>query len=209
MPVLSAAACVASAACPQEAFPQATANCNPETSAGGVNDVYFVPCTEVLSEANILSTSWWQNLVDEGTLGAVGVIVGSIQRGNVRNARVGSCLAEQPVSITWNLLFEIRLIDKTSEKSTNEQVDALIQRFGQFQAVARMCEGDNTVLPIGPFSPTDLNWTVPNNSEEEQVVAVQISWRQLGLPRTYEVSGLSAVVPKAKPGVPPAGSSNS
>jgi hypothetical protein len=209
MPVFSSPACVANDNCEQLPFPQGSANCNPEISNGGVNDVYFLPCTETISESNLLNTTWWQTLVDDGNLGAVGVIVGSIVRGNVRNVRVGSCQTEQPVSMTWNLTFEIRLIDKTSEKVTHEQADALIQRFGQYQAIARMCDGDNTVLPIGPFTTTDLNWTVPNNFEEEQVVSVTISWQQLGLPRPYTVAGLSAIVPKAKPGLPTVGSSNS
>jgi hypothetical protein len=208
MPVSSLAACVASELCPAQPFPQATANCFPSVSAGGINDLYFVPCTEVLSEANLLNTSWWQNLVDDGTLGALGVITGSLARGDVRTVRVGSCQTEQITSIRWIITAEIRLIDKSSEKITHEQADALISSFGQYQAIARMCEGDNDVLPVGAFTTTEVNYVVPPNFEEEQVITVVISWFQLGVPRPYTVAGLSAIVPKAKPGVPPAGSNS-
>lgn len=209
MPVSALPACVADNPCGDVTFPQAVANCNPEISAGGVNDVYVIPCDATMSETNILDTAWWQGLIDDGELAAIGPMIGSIARGNVRNVRVASCQVEQPVSITWLLTVNLRLIDKTSAKSTHDQIDALLTQFGRFQVLARMCDGDNTVLPIGAFTTSEINWVVPDNFEEEQVVTFVIAWKQLGLPRTYSVSGLSAIVPKAQPGLPPVGSSNS
>jgi len=62
---------------------------------------------------------------------------------------------------------------------------------------ARMCDGNDTILPIGPFTTSDFNWTVPDNFEEFQSMTVELSWLELGLPVTYDVAGLSAVLPKS------------
>lgn len=209
MPVFTAAACIDSELCPVDPFPQATGNCNPTTSVGGINDLYFVPCTEVVSEANLLSLAWWQNLVDTGTLGSIGVGLGSIGKKSDKKERVSSCSTEQITQIIWALTYKIKLIDKTSERITTEQANALILKFGNYQLIARMCEGENSVLPVGAFTTSDVNWTVPDNFEETQEVLLEFSWPELGLPRTYDVAGLSAVVPKAKMGVAAPGSSNS
>lgn len=209
MPVLTAPACNPTVDCPLVEFPQATAACTYELAVGGINDLYFIPCTETLSEANILDTAWWQGLVDNGRLGSIGVGLGSIAKKNSQAERVGSCQTEQTVGATWALTYVIKLIDKTSARSTHARINTLINKFGNFLLVARMCDGDNTVLPIGQFTTSDFNWVVPDNFEQYQNVSFELSWRELGLPVTIDVAGLSAIVPKAAPGVPSAGSSNS
>jgi hypothetical protein len=82
-------------------------------------------------------------------------------------------------------------------KVTHEQINALIANAGNYQLIARMCDGPDTVLPIGPIVLSDFNWTVPDNFEEVQVIELELSWVELGMPKTYEIAGLSAVVPKA------------
>ncbi len=202
MPVLSAAACVPTVACPATPFPTATAQCNPLTSAGGVNDLYFIPCDQVMSETNILDTAWWQALVDgesPGTsfLGNMGIGLGSIAKKTDKKERIGSCKVEQVVSTTWALKYVLKAFDKSVDKITHEQINALINSSGKYLVIARMCDGDNTVLPIGTFSLSDFNWTVPDNFEEIQTIELEVSWIELGMPKTYNVTGLSAVVPKA------------
>lgn len=205
MPVLTAAACTPTADCPATPFPVATANCNPLLSVGGVNDIYFIPCDKVLSEANILSTGWWEDIVSGESgdslgpsfLGNIGIGLGSIGKKNVKVERVGSCKVEQPVSATWALKYVIKAFDKSSEKVTHEQVNALVNSSGRYLAIARMCDGENTVLPIGVFTTSDFDYIVPDNFEEVQSITFEISWFELGIPKTYEVAGLSAVVPKA------------
>jgi hypothetical protein len=154
MPVLTAAACTPTAECPTVGFPVATANCNPVLSVGGVNDLYFIPCDQVLSEENILDTAWWQSLVDGGSpgssfLGNIGIGLGSIGKKGTKSERVSSCKVEQLVSATWALKYVIKAFDKSAEKVTHEQVSTLINNAGRFLAIARMCDGENTVLPIG------------------------------------------------------------
>jgi len=202
MPVLSAAACVPSVACPATPFPVATANCSCTLSTGGVNDLYFIPCDQVMSEVNILDTAWWQTLVDGDSpgssfLGNLGIGLGSIAKKTDKKERVSSCKVEQLISTTWALKYVLKCFDKSSEKVTHEQLDALINNSGSYLAIARMCDGDNTVLPIGVFTLSDFNWIVPDNFEEVQSVELEIAWFQLGMPKTYDVTGLSAVVPKA------------
>jgi hypothetical protein len=202
MPVLSAAACVPSVACPATPFPVATANCSCTLSTGGVNDLYFIPCDQVMSEVNILDVAWWQTLVDGDSpgssfLGNLGIGLGSIAKKTDKKERVSSCKVEQLISTTWALKYVLKCFDKSSEKVTHEQLDALINNSGSYLAIARMCDGDNTVLPIGVFTLSDFNWIVPDNFEEVQSVELEIAWFQLGMPKTYDVTGLSAVVPKA------------
>lgn len=202
MPVLTAAACVPSAECPATPFPVATANCTCTTTTGGVNDLYFIPCDQVMNEANVISTAWWQALVDgdsPGTsfLGNIGKGLGSIAKKADKKDRLSSCKVEQVISTTWGLKYVLKCFDKSVEKVTHEQINALIANSGSYQLIARMCDGDNTVLPIGPMSLSDFNWIVPDNFEELQTIELELSWVELGLPKTYTVTGLSAVVPKA------------
>lgn len=207
MPVLTAAACTPTVDCPATPFPVATANCNPLLSVGGVNDIYFIPCDQVLSEANITNPTWWETIVTGespespgGTtsfLGNIGIGLGSIGKKEVKTERVASCKVAQPVSATWALRYTIKAFDKSAEKVTHEQVNALINSSGRYLAVARMCDGDNTILPIGSFVTSDFDYIVPDNFEEVQSIVFEISWFELGVPKTYDVSGLSAVVPKA------------
>lgn len=206
MPVLSAAACLNSDVCPVTPFPTATALCNPLTSAGGVNDLYFIPCDQEMTEANILDTAWWQALVDGDSgqsggptslLGNIGIILGSISKKSSKTERIGSCKVEQIISTTWALKAVLKVFDKSADKVTHEQISALISSASRYQVIARMCDGEDTVLPIGPFSLSDFDWVVPDNFEELQQVTLEISWIELGLPKTYVVTGLSAIVPKA------------
>lgn len=202
MPVLTAPGCTNTDQCPVTPFPTAGSLCTPLTTAGGVNDLYFIPCSETLSEANLLNTAWWQALLDgdsPGTslLGNVGAGLGSIAKKSDRRERLSSCKVEQIVSTTWALTYILKTFDKTSEKVTHEQLNTLLTSASRYLLVARMCDGDNTVLPIGTFTVSDVNWTVPDNSEEVQTVTIEISWVEFGLPKTYDITGLSTVVPKA------------
>lgn len=197
MPVLTAPACNPTEDCPLVEFPQSSALCVCELAVGGVNDLYFIPCDETMSEANLLDVAWWQNLVTEEKLGRIGVGLGSIAKKSDRKERVGSCRTEQIVQTTWALTYVIKCFDKSSARTTTEQVNTLINNFSKFLVVARMCDGSDNVLPIGVFTTSDFNWTVPDNAEEFQSISFELSWPELGLPRTYDVAGLSAVVPKA------------
>lgn len=197
MPVLTGPACSPSVDCPLVEFPQSSALCVCELAVGGINDLYLIPCSETLSETNLLDVAWWQGLITDGKLGRIGVGLGSIAKKSDRKERVGSCRTEQIVQTTWALTYVIKCFDKTSARTTTEQVNTLINKFNNFLLIARMCDGSDTVLPIGGFTTSDFNWTVPDNSEEYQNVSLELSWLELGLPRTYDVAGLSAVLPKA------------
>lgn len=202
MPVLTAPACTPSVACPATPFPVATANCSCTLSTGGINDLYFIPCSEQMSETNILDTAWWAGILTEGSgggsaLGNIGVGLGSIAKKADKKERVSSCKIEQLISTSWAIKYILKCFDKSSEKVTHEQVNALISNSGSYQLIARMCDGEDTVLPVGTFTLSDFNWVVPDNFEEVQSIELELSWFELGMPKTYNVAGLSAVVPKA------------
>lgn len=200
MPVLSAAACIPTVDCPIVAFPQATESCACTLSVGGISALYFLPCTAVMSEVNLLDVEWWTGFVEGSGINGLATIsggLGSIAKKTDKKERVSSCRTEQIISTTWALTYVIKCFDKTSARTTNDQVNALITRMNNYILIARMCDGADTVLPIGVFTTSDFNWIVPDNFEEYQNMTVELSWVELGLPQTYDVPGLSAVLPKA------------
>src|SRR5690348_9819373 len=100
MPVQTAAACLVNVDCPVVPLPQAVGGCIPTLSFGGVNDLYAIPCTEAMTEANILDTTWWQALVTNSNLGNIGLGLGSIGKKSTKTEKVASGLVEQLISIT-------------------------------------------------------------------------------------------------------------
>lgn len=202
MPVLTAASCTPSLACPSTAFPVATASCACTPSVGGVSGLYFIPCDQAMTEVNILNPEWWQTIVDGDSpsmswLGNIGRVLGSISKKSDKKQRLSSCNIEQVISTTWALKAVLFCFDKSANKVTHEQINLLIQSANDYQLIARMCDGENTILPIGPMTLSDFNWIVPDNFEENQSIELELSWVELGFPKTYDVTGLSAVVPKA------------
>lgn len=196
MPVLSGPGCVATSACPTVAFPTTPALCTCDLTVGGINDLYFIPCTETLSAENVADVAWWTSTIALPEFGQIGVGLGSIAKKADTKARVGSCRIEQITSTTWALKYIIKCFDKTSAATTVDQANALIHNFNKFLLVARMCDGDDTVLPVGQFTTSDFNWVVPDNFEEYQQIELELSWKELAMPKVYSVAGLSAVLPK-------------
>lgn len=198
MPYLNGPGCVLTEGCGVPNFPTSVANCVCETAAGGINELYFIPCTSTFTEANITDLAFWSALVDEdtGTLGRSGIGLGSIAKGNVVTERVGSCRDVQIMSITWNMTFAIKCFDKSSARSTCAKMNELVNNFDKYLLVARMCDGENTVLPVGRFTTSDFDWVVPDNSDETQTATLQLSWKEKGFPCTVDVAGLSTVLPK-------------
>lgn len=196
MPFNSGPACTIEGTCSAPAFPQATAQCECTVAVGGINELYFIPCTAVFSETNVLDTAWWQAMITANTLGRSGLGLGSIGKKAQKTDRVGSCRTEQVTGMTWAVKFGIKCMDKTSSRSTHARVNEIVSRGDKYLVVARMCDGDNEILPIGKYDLTDLNWTVPDNFEDNQLIEIELSWKELGLPTPINVAGLSAVLPK-------------
>lgn len=200
MPYLSGPACTIDGDCAAPDFPTSTTQCFCEVALGGINELYFIPCTETFSESNVLDLDWWADLIgdteDPGPLGRSGLGLGSIGKKADKKDRVSSCRTEQLISITWAIKFQIKCFDKSSARSTCAKMNELILRGNKYLVVARMCDGDNTILPVGQFDTSDFNWTVPDNNEESQIAEVELSWKQLGFPCTVDVAGLSGILPK-------------
>lgn len=196
MPVLTSPACIVTVDCPLIPFPDTPAGCICDTATGGVNDLYFVPCDQTMSEVNVVDNDWWTTVAALPNFGRIGIGLGSISKKSDKKERVGSCRTEQILSMTWALKYQIKCFDKTSAQTTAAQMTALITKFNKWLLVARMCDGDETVIPIGRFTTSDFNWTVPDNFEEYQVAELELSWNELGMPKTYTVAGLDVVLPK-------------
>lgn len=196
MPVLTGAGCTPSSACPLVPFPSSTATCGCDLATGGINDLYFIPCDQELTEANVIDTAWWTTTIALADFGRIGVGLGSIGKKSDVKTRVGSCRIEQMTSATWALKWVVKCFDKTTAYTTNAQANALIQNFSRFLLVARMCDGDDSILPVGTFTTSDFNWVVPDNFEEFQQIEFELSWKELAMPKVYVVAGLSAILPK-------------
>ena len=148
MPLQTGPACIASEDCPIVPIPTATGGCVPELSDGGVNDIYIIPCTEALTEANVLDVEWWNTLKTAGKLGNLGVGVGSIGKKSVVNFRVSSCRPAEITGTTWALKYTIATFDKTSEDITTTQVNALLHKAGSYQLVARMWDDGRLTVRV-------------------------------------------------------------
>ena len=197
MPVQTGPSCLTNVDCPVVPLPAATSSCLPLLSFGGVNDLYFIPCTESMTEANILDVTWWTAIMTNSYLGNLGMGLGSIGKKSTKTEQLSSCRPEQIISATWALKYIIKAFDKTSADTTTAQVNAVLTKFSKFQLVARMCDGDDTVLPIGTFSVSDFDWTVPESFQDIQSITLELSWIEFAKPKVYTVTGLSAIVPKS------------
>jgi hypothetical protein len=195
MPYVDAPACVLGT-CPAPVFPVTAASCVCDLATGGVNEVYFIHCTETLSEDNVTDPTWWQGLVTGNKVGRSGIGLGSIGKKSTKNERVGSCRVEQVLSVTWALKYTIKCFDKSAARTTCAKITEVLSNFDKYLAVARMCEGEETVLPIGRFTPTDLDWVVPDSFEDFQNAMFELSWKELSMPCTVDVPGLAAILPK-------------
>lgn len=196
MPFINAPACNTDDCVDDLVFPVTAPTCVVETAQGGINELYFIPCAETMSETNVLALSWWTGLKTANKIGRSGLGIGSIGKKGDTRAKIASCRAEQLTSITWALRFRMLAFDKTSARTHCAKMNALITGFGSFLVIARMCDGADTILPIGVFTTSDANWVVPENSEDSQSMELEISWKELGMPCTVDVPGLSTVVPK-------------
>lgn len=196
-PYTLGAGCVATEECPEVLFPSVVGDCNDDDlSVGGIGEYYIIPCTEAFTEENVTSPAWYTNLIEAGKLGRSGIIIGSIGKISDKKERVGSCRTEQLVGVTWGFKFIKKVLDKTAARKTADQMNALILKAGRFFLILRMCEGDEQILPVGIFNTNDFNWIVPDNFEEFQSIEATLAWKEKGMPKTVDVAGLNAVVPK-------------
>lgn len=196
MPYLSGPGCVLGD-CEPPLFPQLATQCVYTLAVGGISELYFIPCTETFTEVNVTDPYWWANLVDTGVLGRSGPGLGKIAKKSTKQERTASCNTEQVTSVVWALNFVKKYFDKTSARQTCAVLNELFTNFRKYLLVARMCEGEESILPIGTFTTSDSDWIVPDNFEEFQSAMLELSWIELGFPCTVDVPGLQAVLPKA------------
>lgn len=201
MPLATGAGCLLEDGCTIPEFPTSVGTCVCTPAVGGINELYFIPCDSVMSAANVVSTAWWEGLLGitpagDSVVGRSGIGLGSIGKKSQKNDRLGSCRTEQITTITWALKFGIKCFDKTSARSTQKKLNMLLLNGDKFLVIARMCDGNEEILPIGRFVASDLNWVVPDNFEENQLLEIELSWQELGIPEPITATGLAAILPK-------------
>lgn len=196
MPVLSGPGCLVNASCPASPFPASLSSCICTYAKGGVSSLYAIECTEAMTDTNVLSVEWWGGLVTSAKLTSLGKMLGAIKKKSDKKDRISSCQTESIVNLTWAIEGTIKCIDLTSADNTTLQFNALLQNATKYLWVARMCDGDDRVLPIGYATVSDFDWVVPDNFEENQSLKFELSWIEFAKPKVYTVAGLSAVLPK-------------
>jgi hypothetical protein len=196
MPFLTAAAC--NGGCDEETivFPVTSPVCGCDIAAGGLNELYFLPCSVIFTEVNLLDVDFWADLNTGNQIGRSGLILGSLAQKSVQTARLSSCRTEQTTGMFWAIKAIQKCFDNSSAHTTCAKNNELIKRFDKYLLVARMCDGDNRILPVGRFTTSAFNWTVPENVEDNQQTEIEFSWPELGMPCTMDVPGLSTVLPK-------------
>lgn len=196
MPIPNGTTCKTGCAEEVFQFPTTPTSCICTTAFGGISDIYPIPCNENITEENLLDLAWWQGLIDNDKFSQLGKGLGSIAKKSDTKEQLDSCSEEQITSITWALSYVQKCFDKSSNKATVAQVRELLKRADRYFFIARMCDGDDNILPIGRVTVSDFNWTVPETSKQLQTRTVEMSWQELGLPDVLTVSGLSSVIPK-------------
>lgn len=201
MPFLTGAACIANEDCPVPAFPASVGTCTCDFFYGGFADLYFLPCTTDFSQASITDTDTWQAAVTAEEVGYMGKGLGSMAKKSDVKQRVSSCKTEDIVSITWAIKYQIKCFDLTSTSAVENKINHIVKYKDQLLLVGRMCQDDERIMPVGQFNVSDLNMTIPDNSEEPSVAEVEFSWKEFGIPKTYIVAGLGEIIPKGAVGV--------
>jgi hypothetical protein len=185
--------------CTIAALPEAGADaCQCDTWSGRINDLYFIKCTEAITPGHLVDTAWWAALVANGKLRNTGVGIGSYGKNSITTFDAGGCGLATVQQVEWKLDYQIFCIDKSSSYATHEFVDALVKgALKNYNLVARFCDGDNVILPIGKVDIIDFDNALPSATTDFMSFTLSLGWKQLGVPTPLEVAGLSSVLPKA------------
>ncbi len=175
-----------------------TDKCECDTVTGRINDLYFIECSETISEANLLDTAWWQSLIDDDKIFNLGKGVGGYGQSAVTTFDAGGCIGESVQNIKWQLDYKVYCIDKASTFWNHEFAEVLLQGgLKNYNVIARYCGLDDTILPIGRVELSNFNNLLPESTDEFMSFEYSFSWKKLGVPVPLIVTGLSAVLPKA------------
>jgi hypothetical protein len=177
---------------------KSSTTCDCTTWSGRLNDLYFIECDQVPSESNYLDTAYWQGLVDNDKIFNLGVGIGSYGQKNITTFDKGGCGSASVEQIEWQLTYQVYCIDKSTQFWNHEFADTIVKgAMKHYNLVARYCDGDNMILPIGKVNLSSFDSALPASTEEFMSFTYEFSWKGLYVPAPLDVPGLSSVLPKA------------
>lgn len=177
---------------------KSASTCECTTWSGRLNDLYFIECSETISEANLLDTAWWQSVIDNNKIFNLGVGIGNYGQKNITTFDKGGCGSPSVEQIEWSLTYQVYCVDKTSSFYNHEFADTLLKgALKHYNLVARYCDGDNVILPIGKVDLSSFDSALPASTEEFMSFTYEFSWKGLYVPIPMIVTGLNTVLPKA------------
>jgi hypothetical protein len=175
--------------------------CECTTFSGRINDLYFVDCSLVLKEQDIIDPAWWTANLTAGKIIPVGVGIGGYQKKDVTTFDAGGCGEPSVEKIVWQLTYKLLCIDKSAAKKTHDFADALMQgALSKYNLIIRYCDGQDTIAPIGGVSLADFDNLLPEATSEFMEFSFEFNWNSMTAPRPLDVPGLNAVLPKAARG---------
>ncbi len=188
--------------CNTAALPTAIADaCDRDVLGGRINDIYFIDCSEEISNANLIDTDWWAGLITDSKIHNLGVGIGSYAKKNSATFDAGGCGSPTIESIEWAIQYELFCIDKGTTAHTHEFANALLNGATKnYNVVARLCGGDNLIVPIGKVDISDFDNILPNATDQFMSFKYEFSWKSMTVPHILDVAGLSTVLAKATRG---------
>jgi hypothetical protein len=190
---------LSSCACTVEALPIKTTDaCDCTTWTGRLNDLYFVECSETINAANLVDTTWWQTAIDNGKLFNLGIGIGSYAKKNITTFDKGGCGTATVEQIEWALTYKLFCVDKSTQFYNHEFADTMLKgAYRNYNLIARYCDGEEIILPIGKVNLSDFDSALPESTEEFMSFTYEFSWKGLWVPSPLTVAGLNSVLPKA------------
>lgn len=177
--------------------PVPSTSCECTTWSGRLNDLYFIECTEEVNEDNLLNAGWWSVLVQDGKIHRMGMGIGSYAKKNLTTFDKGGCGSASVEQIEWAINYQIFCVEKT-EFLSHQFADAMVKgAYKNYNLVARYCDGDEVILPIGKVTLSDFDSALPASPEEFMSFTYEFSWKGLWVPSPLVVAGLNDFVPKA------------
>ena len=165
-----------------------------------INELLLVPCSSIVNDTTVIDVQFWSDLFCGTTpLGRrTGAVVGDIIGANGTAIDTGAnCGIPSLVNVNkqFELTFFKRAFDSSEEFLTNKFFSEL-EKGGcdRYKIFARMCNFEDTLMPIGKVALTKNIFTLPQGIEDVMTLEIGLSWRQKGVPTPIKIPGLDAAL---------------
>jgi hypothetical protein len=199
MPLLSNFTDCSASACAKTVLPAKTASaCDCKLWSGRINDIYFVDCGEEVSPTNIVDTGWWEDLVANGKIFNFGAGIGGFKVKDKVVFDAGGCGTATIQNMTWQITYKVFCVDKSTAFYTHNFANTLLAgALKNYNVILRLCDGENTLVPIGSVQLGDFDNELPDDNNAFFSFMYEFNWKSMEAPLPIEVAGLSSVISKS------------